>query len=335
VHSLGEGRFEIVDKGSSNGVRVNGNDIKRGIVEPGDVIELGDVRFKFVGAGQVFLPGVGDSQQLVAIGQRLGPERGKGSVFGWLALGAVVAAVLLVGGWVFMKGREPAPLNPDLPQNRETLAMAEAKKLCFDQNDCDAAHDKLMVTISDGSPLRLSEDFKGIEIRWADGLLARADAETDEAKKRSMLRMVERATTVDDTRRKIASTKLKEMDAALQILPTPPDASSVATAPVPPPSSKPTHTGSTAHVPTAPPTHTAPPPTGTGTGTGPKPPSQTPMEKARALYLAGDTQGARAVLETRVFSGKGSTEEVKFLDQICKAQGDKPCRDAIKKLQGG
>src|ERR1700690_2224135 len=55
VHALGDGRFEIVDKGSSNGVRVNGADLRRGIVEPGDVIELGDVKFKFVGAGQIFL----------------------------------------------------------------------------------------------------------------------------------------------------------------------------------------------------------------------------------------------------------------------------------------
>ncbi len=53
VHALGDGRFEIVDKGSSNGVRVNGADLRRGIIEPGDVIELGDVRFKFVGAGQI------------------------------------------------------------------------------------------------------------------------------------------------------------------------------------------------------------------------------------------------------------------------------------------
>jgi pSer/pThr/pTyr-binding forkhead associated (FHA) protein len=56
VHALGDGRFEIVDMGSSNGVQVNGAELRRGIVEPGDVIDLGDVRFKFVGAGQIFRP---------------------------------------------------------------------------------------------------------------------------------------------------------------------------------------------------------------------------------------------------------------------------------------
>src|SRR5207237_256730 len=68
VHALGDGRFEIVDKGSSNGVRVNGAELRRGIVEPGDVIELGDVRFKFIGAGQIFRPT--ESQQLSAISDR-------------------------------------------------------------------------------------------------------------------------------------------------------------------------------------------------------------------------------------------------------------------------
>ena len=67
IHALGEGRYEIVDKGSSNGVRVNAADLRRGIIEAGDLIELGDVRFKFVGAGQVFIPGANESQQLSLI----------------------------------------------------------------------------------------------------------------------------------------------------------------------------------------------------------------------------------------------------------------------------
>ncbi len=70
VHSLGDGRFEIVDKGSSNGVRVNAAELRRGIIEANDVIELGDVKFKFIGAGQVFRPGATESQQLSAIGDR-------------------------------------------------------------------------------------------------------------------------------------------------------------------------------------------------------------------------------------------------------------------------
>ena len=35
VHALGDGRFEIVDKGSSNGVRVNAVELRRSIIEAG------------------------------------------------------------------------------------------------------------------------------------------------------------------------------------------------------------------------------------------------------------------------------------------------------------
>src|SRR6185436_18011632 len=102
IHALGDGRFEIVDKGSSNGVRVNSVELKRSIIEAGDVIELGDVRFKFIGAGHVFVPGPNESQQLTAISDRdaeLADPRKKG-LGGYAApiVGAgVVGAVLILG----------------------------------------------------------------------------------------------------------------------------------------------------------------------------------------------------------------------------------------------
>src|SRR4051812_7559314 len=57
VHALGGGRYEVIDKASANGVRVNGSLLKRGLLEAGDFIELGEVKLKFVGAGQAYRPG--------------------------------------------------------------------------------------------------------------------------------------------------------------------------------------------------------------------------------------------------------------------------------------
>ena len=57
VHALGGGRYEIIDKASANGVRVNGSLLKRGLLEAGDSIVLGEVKLKFVGAGQAYRPG--------------------------------------------------------------------------------------------------------------------------------------------------------------------------------------------------------------------------------------------------------------------------------------
>src|SRR5215468_3370358 len=55
IHLLEGGKYEVLDRDSSNGVRVNGVELKRAILDAGDVVELGDVQLKFVPAGQVYL----------------------------------------------------------------------------------------------------------------------------------------------------------------------------------------------------------------------------------------------------------------------------------------
>src|SRR3984957_1528982 len=112
VHALGDGRFEIVDKGSSNGVRVNGSDLRRGIVEPGDVIELGDVKFKFIGAGQIFRPT--ESQQLAILNDRAAADlvRGRrGATALPLAIFGVVVVAGAMGAWVYTRPR-PIQTSP-------------------------------------------------------------------------------------------------------------------------------------------------------------------------------------------------------------------------------
>src|SRR5580700_9019920 len=132
IHSLGDGRFEIVDKGSSNGVRVNTAELRRGIIEPGDVIELGDVKFKFVGAGQIFLPGVNDSQQLSSISDRApGSRRGTG-LLPYVIFGAVIA-VIAVGAWAFTRPKpEPIVILPPAAVSADPAqqSLDDAKKLC-------------------------------------------------------------------------------------------------------------------------------------------------------------------------------------------------------------
>ena len=88
--------FTIADLGSANGLRVNGRDVSKSAIKPGDMVELGQVRFRFVGAGEryVFQP---DAEHELA-------PRGKGSKAPLLAAGAIVllavavAAVVVVGG---------------------------------------------------------------------------------------------------------------------------------------------------------------------------------------------------------------------------------------------
>jgi pSer/pThr/pTyr-binding forkhead associated (FHA) protein len=224
VHDLGEGRFEIVDKGSSNGVRVNSAELKRGIIEAGDVIELGDVKFKFVGAGQIFLPGINDTAQLSAIGDRVidGTRRRRGTMLPFTILGAAIAAVVIVAAaWYLKHQQDPEAPIVGVVDDHDGQILARAKALC-DNGDCDKAHTLLATDLPDTSPERTAPEFKDLERRWAEGMLTRAANEPDVNTRRNLLQQVATAVTVDPELRKAAADQLQALDQA-----TPPGAASV------------------------------------------------------------------------------------------------------------
>ena len=47
IYHLPDGTFQICDLGSTNGTRVNGRPIQSHVLNPGDVVELGEVRLHF------------------------------------------------------------------------------------------------------------------------------------------------------------------------------------------------------------------------------------------------------------------------------------------------
>jgi pSer/pThr/pTyr-binding forkhead associated (FHA) protein len=344
VHALGDGRFEILDKGSSNGVRVNGADLRRGIIEADDIIELGDVRFKFVGQGQAFRPGASDSEQLAAISNRSASTidgRGPSSLWPAILLGALVA-VALVAGYAYvgrrrMAGSFPLPVasSAAVPENADAASLAEAKRLC-DSGDYEAAHEKL-VHIPDGSVLRGLADFKFIEYSWATMLLLRADGEPDPLAKRVPLERVAEATGVDASLRKTANDRLSALDQPAAIALVGWDAGKgVVAAPARGGSVRPSQGALAGQAPPASPLPQLP------GSPAPARPAQkatvTSFEVERTLALSSnpsDVQRARELLEPRVFGAKASADEVRLLESICRQQHDAPCARRCRQLETG
>jgi ABC transport system ATP-binding/permease protein len=333
VHALGEGRFEIVDKGSSNGVRVNGADLRRGIIEAGDVIELGDVKFKFVGEGQIFRPGASDSQQLAAISNRtatLVAGRGKSSILPAILLGTLVAAGA-VGAWAYM-GRQkvdattqPQP-SASVPESADSATLTEAKRLC-DSGDYEAAHQKI-AQLPDPSAVRGTADFKFIEYSWATNLLLRADTEPDSATKRSLLERVSGSNSVDPNLRQKAQERLMTLDLPGAMTATARDAGK---APGTMASTRPGPTRTTPQISPAEPTVATPPPPRTTT-------RPITFDLLRTWSLSSnpqDVQKARDALEPRVFGHKASPDEVRLLKAICKNQHDNACVNGISNIESG
>jgi pSer/pThr/pTyr-binding forkhead associated (FHA) protein len=331
VHALGDGRFEIVDKGSSNGVRVNGADLRRGIIEPGDVIELGDVRFKFVGAGQIFRPT--ESQQLSAITDRDAADIVRGRRRHGALPFAVFAVVVVAGAsgaWIYTRPRAHGAGSAAALTSPEQGILDEAKHLCA-SGDCEGAHARLESAFPDSSRWRDTQDFRDVESRWAQLLIDRADSLGDLGAKRELYQRVAQTVSVDPSRRKMAADRLQMLDSNAAAVSANAMELPVA-APLPavkmrneePVALSPrADSGSGRHGSA----------TAAAEGPGPASPGATTApsnvdERERQLALVGTPDAKLALkqqLEPRVYGGRASEAEVRLLISTCKDLGDRSC----------
>jgi len=344
VHALGDGRFEVLDMESSNGVRVNGTDLRRGIIEPGDVIELGDVQFKFVAAGQIFRPS--QAPPLSALGNReamdtFSTRRRSNAVP--IAIFVSVVGLGTLGAWLYTR-RAPEPhaaaeTLAAAPPSPGRVALDDAKAMCA-AGDCEGAHAKLSATIEDSSSLRGTPEFRDIETKWADQVLARADGETDSNVKQSLYQRVSQDMAVDPARRRTAADKLQQLETVSNILPPLPAATVVASA-----------KGAKSDESVAAIVHESPKRSAPAAEASPAPspaPAAAPKatgassdDRERQLALQG-TQESKAQLkqqiEQRIARGTASETEIRLLVSTCKDLGDRSCvqsaRAALAKLQG-
>ncbi len=325
IRRVGEGRYEIVDKGSANGVRINGVELDRALLDARDVIELGDVVLKFIQRGQIFIAGTTDSQKLAALtgpSQTLPPEAAsKGSKKMVIAAGAtlVVGAAAIVGlskpdaggPIVTEHALQEAPASP--AESKEARALSQATALLED-GDVFGAHDALS-EIPRSHPVAKSKDFRSVESEWADAMLQAALDELDKTKRREILSEVAAAPTVDAERRAMATAAIEELA---------PEAVDV---------------GSLQPAAPAPSAHRAeasrPPPAKVQLkeepGTGPESPlvranpfGPSPVE----LATSGDpakVAKAKALLQKKADQGLASATEQKLLRALCRQLGDVTC----------
>ncbi len=317
IHALGDSRFEVIDKGSSNGVRVNGAELQRGFVDAGDTLELGDVRFRFVGAGQIFRQ---ESMRLAVVPDRVvdaKPAKSRLSNFLPFSVFALVAAAGAAGAWTY--ARPSSKVQPSAPvESNEEKLLREAKNFCT-SDDCEAAHARVQNDIPESSPWRSSPEFKDIERQWAEGVLARAAGEPDGPTKRALYQRVAQSMSVDAEHRKLAADRLQELDSSGR-------AGAPDTPELPPPTAKARPEDapirSDANRKATDPTASAP------TTVVASRPAGSVDDRTRQLALAGTPEAKaqlRQELEPRVYAGRASESEIRLLISTCKDLSDKPC----------
>lgn len=315
LFALGNGRFEIVDKASANGIRINGVELKRGILEAGDALELGDVRLRFVGAGKIFRADMTQNLPAVAgfdMSRSVGATKARSTVGKLIGIGAAVGLVAIIGVFALVGHGSGAgtdgPVKKHVVTAKSAKQVGEALKL-LDGKDYDAAHKKLLEIPEDVRPTD-DPDFMKVEAAWTDWKFQQVTDATDSAKKKTILKEIASTDTVEAKSRTRAADMIREIEAKE---PPPVDTSAAAHqmgpyvpgGTAPPPSAK----TAEATVLTAPPSGPAP-------------------------ELSQEAQ-TRKQLEPKVWGGRGSVDDIRMLKAICSHMGDHACRnraaDMLKK----
>jgi pSer/pThr/pTyr-binding forkhead associated (FHA) protein len=304
LFALGNGRFEIVDKASANGIRINGVELKRGILEAGDALELGDVRLRFVGAGKIFradmtqnLPAVAGfdmARSVAGSGARsgVGKALGVALVIGLLALIGLGAKLLSSG-----PSSGTGTTKPRVVTEKSAKQVDEARKL-LDNKAYDDAHRKLLEIPEDARPTD-DADFKKIESAWAEWKFQQVADAGDSATKKTILKEIASTDTVDAKQRTRAADMIREIEAKEP----------------PPVDSSPRFLGT--FVPGSAPAVKSADPAATAAGPVPGPPNEEQIRRS---------------LEFKVWSGRGSVDDIRMLKAICSHSGDRTCRNRASEL---
>lgn len=351
IQYVGSSRYEIIDHGSSNGIRINGVELRRGLLDARDLIELGDVVLKFIPTGQVYRPSPEESKQLAAL-LGVDAEGPAPSPFGrlgllwrsfspgtrWGALGLVVVTIALFAVSQAIRAGRQSSLNAAVeelkPDTRSTPYLKELEEAdgLLGQGNVELAHSKL-ASIPASSSLTKDPRFSKIETRWAEQLLSRAESTQSLNERETLLRGVLDATHVDADAKRKAEDALARLRAevasaaAAASSETAADAGLVQDAEAPPSpeppaqmvaeNSPPTKTGKRSQV-SRPPT-AAPARVASKQGTGPS---------ATELALSGDKESlriARDALRRKVAAGTATEKEARLLRALCRQLGDTSC----------
>lgn len=220
LFAVGNGRYEIIDKGSANGIRINGQDVRRGFIEAGDALELGDVRLRFVGAGKIFRAGFDRSQALPAVTgfdtaiKSASKTPPSSSILKMVGVGALLGVVGVGATAAYVTMKKDPPKLPTassvVEEDAGASLLAEAKAL-KEKGNVDGAHEKI-AQIPAASPSLKDPAVAAIEGAWADARFAEADAASEDPQKQvEILWKIATAPTVDEARRRKAGEKLKEV----------------------------------------------------------------------------------------------------------------------------
>ncbi len=344
VQTLGDGRYEIIDRESANGVRVNGAELQRALLDARDTIELGDIVLKFIPAGMIYRPGVDESQQISSYSTApdplpSSPALAADAIHGSMltpgriaAVGAALVLALVLGIVIVSVQGNSTGIAPTGGADGAARVLEDAQAL-LESGEVEAAHRLALEGIPETSNARQSSEFTTIEARWADQLFDRANAEADRDEKRELLEQIAQTTSVDSERRKRAADMIAALDSGGVDISQLPEAEAQPPSPDPRPP-----TGPVANVndlaeaeepespdPPIPPTAAAPASTAARQGTNRRSPTTADPSKAALSGSRSAQLAAINAYRAKKAAGTLTDQEARLLRALCRQHGVPDC----------
>src|SRR5438874_2596369 len=136
---LDDGHWKVIDNKSANGVRVNGDEYAVSSLKPGDVLELGHLKFRFCAPGEKFSPppekGENGAQkgglkpttaELIAGAQGRTPSSAARKAGSRGRLAVILAALVAVGAAAFFLTRSRKPASPEEATGEDAVKAGDA-----------------------------------------------------------------------------------------------------------------------------------------------------------------------------------------------------------------
>lgn len=205
VRSLGDEKFEIIDKGSANGLRINGHPLARAILDSRDVVELGDVVFKYIPKGQVFRANEKEGTRIAALAggpQPPAPTKTARSGPGPILIAAGIGAAVLGAIALYVPKKEQRQAAPET-----SVELREAREM-IERGDLLEAGEELL---SRSESERALPEFATLEKKWATLALAQEPRSEDDDRHRKLLDLISKTESLPDHLREQALKKLTEV----------------------------------------------------------------------------------------------------------------------------
>ncbi len=176
---LAGGEWKVIDLQSANGIKVNGETYAECALRPGDTLELGHLKFKFLAAGEELPSAAPEDDEKTPLPS---PAKSKTPLF--IGAGAAALVVLGVAGYLLTRGDDKPAIPPAAELDDPRPAAGKAGKTGATEEEPGQAPEKQAQAAERPAPPSKAEPDPKVAKAFEAGKQLLADGKFEEAEKK-------------------------------------------------------------------------------------------------------------------------------------------------------